>query len=221
MRTSLFVRYGDQRFLIDTSPELRLQCTTHGVDAVDAVLYTHHHADHVAGLDDLRRFNWLMKKPIPCYGTEATLAGIDRMFSYAFRSAANSPHSRPTLEPCIIATEPFSIGNQTIIPVPVMHGPMPVMGFRFGSLAYCTDCNEISEPSLARLEGVDVLILDALRRTPHPAHFTIDQAVEVARKVGAKHTFFTHMTHELAHEATNAELPDGMALAYDGLRIAL
>lgn len=219
-RASIFVRYAGQRLLIDSAPELRLQCVANGIDAVDAVLFTHHHADHVLGLDDLRRFNHLMDKSIPCYGSEATLTGIRFMFPYAFEAAPpGSPHSRPKLDLRIIDAEPWSIGEARVIPIPLFHGPMPVLGFRFGRFAYCTDCNRIPEPSMELLTGLDVLILDCLRKTPHPAHFSVDEAVAAARRIAARQTFFTHMTHQLSHEQTNRELPEGMALAHDGQRI--
>ncbi|RME39283.1 MAG: MBL fold metallo-hydrolase [Planctomycetota bacterium] len=218
-RPSVYVRVGDTSLLIDTAPELRLQCIAHGIDRVDAVLFTHHHADHVAGLDDLRRFNWLMGRPIPLYGTARTLENIKRMFLYAFEPATDSPHSCPEIELHPIDEQPFSIDGVRIVPVPLLHGRMPVLGFRIGPFAYCTDCSEIPTSSLDRLEGVQVLILDALRKTPHPAHFNLEQAVETARRIGAERTYFTHMTHQLPHAATNRELPEGMALAHDGLRI--
>lgn len=220
-RPSIFVRYGAQHILVDTAPELRLQCLANGINHIDAVLFTHAHADHVLGLDDLRRFNWLLKRPVPCYGDQATLAALRRMFAYAFDSAPDSPHSRPQLEFHRIDTQPFTIGQQTVVPIPLLHGPMPVLGFRFGAFAYCTDCNVIPEASQERLTGLDALVLDALRHSPHPAHFTLDQAVEQARRIGARRTYFTHMTHQLAHEETNARLPPGMALSHDGQRITL
>ncbi len=220
-RPSIFVRIGDQCILVDTAPELRLQCIANGIKRVDAVLFTHHHADHVTGLDDVRRFNWLMKQSVRCYGTERTLTALRRMFLYAFDPAPDSPHSRPELDFHTIDTHPFRVGGETIVPIPLMHGPLPVLGFRFGDFAYCTDCNHVPSESLALLQDLDVLILDALRLTPHPAHFTLTEAVEMARLIGARKTFFSHMTHELAHEQTNRELPDGMALGYDGLRITL
>lgn len=220
-RPSIFVRYGDVRILIDTSPELRLQCLDHGIAAVDAVLFTHHHADHVAGLDDLRRFNWLMKKAMPCYGTQRTLEALRRMFAYAFEPAADSPHSRPELALHPIDHEPFTVGGETIVPVPLMHGPMPVLGFRFGRFAYCTDCSHIAEESLALLRNLEVLVLDALRPDPHPTHLSVAQAVDLARRIGAGRTYFTHMAHQLKHADTNRGLPTGMELAYDGLRFAV
>ncbi|MCH7838875.1 MAG: MBL fold metallo-hydrolase [Planctomycetes bacterium] len=220
-RPSIFVRVGGCHFLVDTAPELRLQCLANNIKRLDAVLFTHHHADHVMGLDDLRRFNWIMKRKIPCYGSQQTVSALQRMFSYAFDPKPGSPHSSPQLELHAIDSQPFAIGGETIIPIPLMHGPMPVLGLRFGRFAYCTDCNVIPEESLALLRDLDVLVLDALRNTPHPTHFTIDQAVEMAQRIGAKTTYFTHMTHELGHEATNRKLPKGMALAFDGLRIAV
>ncbi|MFQ5413660.1 MAG: MBL fold metallo-hydrolase [Phycisphaerae bacterium] len=218
-RPSIHVTIGAQRILVDTTPELRLQCVACGIDAVDAVLFTHHHADHVVGLDDLRRFNWLMRRSVPCYGMEHTLTRVRRMFPYAFDDDADTPHSRPKLTLHPIGHDPFRVGDATIIPIPLMHGPMPVLGFRFGDVAYCTDCSHIPDTSLARLAGLDVLILDALRRTPHPTHFNLEQAVDMAARIGAARTLFTHIAHELKHEATNADLPDGMALAYDGQRL--
>lgn len=220
-RPSIWVCSGDTNLLVDTAPELRLQCLANGIDRVDAVLFTHHHADHVSGLDDLRRFNWLMRGVVPCYGTQRTLDRIRRMFAYAFDPSPDSPHSRPELTPRTIGVEAFTIGTMRVTPIPLMHGPLPVLGFRFGRFAYCTDCSFIPEASARLLQNLDVLVLDALRRTPHPAHFTLDQAVEAARKVNARKTYFTHITHQLGHAETNAELPDDMALAYDGLRIRI
>lgn len=221
-RPSVFVSTPTADLLIDTSPELRLQCVANGVRSADAVLFTHHHADHVVGLDDLRRFNWLMKRALPCYGSERTLTGLRRMFAYAFEDAPGSPHSRPELVLCPIGREPFRVAEQWITPIPLMHGPaMEVFGFRIGNFAYCTDCNLIPEPSFALLDNLDVLILDALRRTPHPAHFSLSEAVEAAMRINARQTYFTHIAHQLSHASTNLELPASMELAYDGLRIEI
>ena len=218
-RPSIYVEMGSLAILVDTTPELRLQCVANNIKRVDAVLYTHHHADHVTGLDDLRRFNYLMKQPVHCYGAERTMSSLRRMFLYAFEAAPDSPHSRPQLEFHSIDQVPFVIEDETITPIPLLHGALPVFGFRFRDFAYCTDCNAIPEESIARLEGVNVLILDALRHSPHPAHFNLEQAIEMARRIGARQTYFTHMTHQIGHKQTEMDLPDGMALAYDGLSI--
>lgn len=220
-RPSIYVRMGELRILVDTAPELRLQCLDHNISAVDAVLFTHHHADHVTGMDDLRRFNWLMKKPTPCYGSQRTLENIKRMYLYAFEAAHDSPHSRPKLQLHEIADQPFTIEQQTIIPIPLIHGKLPVLGFRFGRFAYCTDCSEIPPSSLELLKSLDVLVLDALRISPHPAHFNLEQAVEMSKIIGAKRTYFTHIAHQIMHEPVNKELSEGMALAYDGLTFTI
>jgi len=220
-RPSIWVRLGDVEMIVDTTPELRLQCLAAGIDRIDAVLFTHHHADHVFGFDDLRRFNWIMHRPVACYGSERTLRALREMFRYAFEPAGDSPHSRPHVELKLIDSDSITIGGETVVPIPVQHGPLPVLGFRFGNFAYCTDCNHIPDDSMARLEGVEVLVLDAVRRKPHPAHFSLDEAVVMAERIGARQTYFTHMAHEFPHQATNHELPEGMELAYDGLRITI
>jgi phosphoribosyl 1,2-cyclic phosphate phosphodiesterase len=211
------VSFAGVRILIDTGPELRLQCLTHHVERIDAVVFTHAHADHVVGLDDLRRFSDLTGTAIPCYGTAATIAKLRRMFDYIFDDDADYPSTKPRLDLIEIDERPFEIAGHAIRPVPLMHGTMPVMGFRFGGIAYCTDCSMIPDESRRLLAGLDVLILDGLRRRPHPTHFHLARAVEEARRIGARQTYFTHLAHELAQATTDAELPAGMGLAYDGL----
>lgn len=217
-RPSILIQYDATALLIDTSPELRLQCLANNVRRVDAVLYTHHHIDHLAGLDDLRRFNWLQEAAIPCYGQPATLNRLRTMFAYVFEEDLEYPSAKPRLELHEI-DGPLTLGGQTITPIPLLHGRMPVLGFRVGDFAYCTDVSAIPKESWGLLSGLDVLILDALRKRPHPTHFNLEQAVDHARRIGARQTYFTHIAHELPHEATNRELPDGMALAHDGLVI--
>jgi len=216
-RTGVHIEFQGRGILIDTPPELRLQCLAHRVRRVDAVLYTHAHADHIMGLDDLRRFNWLLRASIPCHGSPETLATLGRAFPYAFTPDPDSPVSAPSLrlEPI---TGPLECFGLQILPVPVWHGDLAVLGYRIGPFAFLTDLNRIPEESRALLEGLDVLVLGALRPRPHPTHFSLGEAVEEARRIGARRTFFTHMTHELKHAETDAELPEGMALAYDGLR---
>ena len=192
------------------------RCATHWRG--DAVLYTHHHIDHVAGLDDLHRFNWVQDQALPCYGQAETLERLRNMFPYVFEQDADYPSAKPRLALHEI-NGPFEIGGRTITPIPLLHGTLPVLGFRVGNFAYCTDVGKIPESSWPLLEGLDVLVLDALRKRPHPTHFNLDQAVEHAQRIGAKRTFFTHIAHELPHAETNRELPAGMALAHDGLVI--
>ncbi|MFQ5501333.1 MAG: MBL fold metallo-hydrolase [Phycisphaerae bacterium] len=214
-RPSVTIRYDDTTILVDTSPEFRLQCLANDVRRVDAVLYTHFHVDHVAGLDDLRRFSALQDEPIPCFAQAATLERLRRMFPYVLDPQGTHPSSVPRLSLRLIEG-PFEIADRTITPIPLMHGKLPVLGFRVGHFAYCTDVNEIPEASWPLLKGLDVLILDALRKRPHPTHFNLEQAVDHAQRIGARETYFTHIAHELGHEETNRDLPDGMALAYDG-----
>jgi len=217
-RPSIYLQQGQTCILVDTSPELRLQCLANDIRRADAVLFTHHHIDHVAGLDDLRRFNWIQNGAIPLYGQSATLSRLATMFSYVFDPDPAYPSAIPQLIPHSI-DGPFSVGEIVITPIPLLHGRLPVLGFRVGDFAYCTDVSEIPPESWPLLAGLDVLVLDALRRRPHPTHFNLDQAVDHARRIGARQTYFTHIAHELGHEETNRGLPAGMALAHDGLVI--
>ena len=217
-RPSIAVAYDDTSILIDTSPELRLQCLANGIRRVDAVLYTHHHFDHIAGLDDLRRFNHVQRRSLPCHGLPETLDRLRAMFAYAFEEDLDYPSAKPhlTLHPI---SGPFEIGGGTITPIPLLHGRLSILGFRIGDFAYCTDVSEIPADSWPLLAGLDVLILDALRKRLHPTHFNLDQAVDHARRIAARRTYFTHIAHELPHEETNRALPPGMTLAHDGLVI--
>ncbi len=215
MRTSVTIQYDDTTLLIDTSPELRLQCIANNVRRVDAVLYTHHHIDHIAGLDDLRRFNWVQEVSIPCFGLPETLARIKRAFAYAFKEPSGQYWARPRIALNEVHG-PFEIAGRTITPIPLLHGEMPILGYRIGNTGYCTDVSRIPDSSRPLLAGLDLLILEAVRKQPHPTHFNIEQAVEEAHRIGAKRTLFTHIAHQLGHEETNRTLPDGMALAFDG-----
>jgi len=215
-RPCAYVRTEAGALLIDTPPELRLACLANDVRRCDAVLFTHHHIDHVAGLDDLRRFNWLQKRAIPCFAQRATIDHLIRMFPYATSEADDAISAVPQLSFQTVSG-PFRAIEREILPIPLLHGPLPVLGFRIGGFAYCTDVSTIPDESWSLLRNLDVLVLDALRRRPHPTHFNLDQAVETARRIGAERTYFTHIAHELGHAQTNAELPAGMQLAYDGL----
>jgi phosphoribosyl 1,2-cyclic phosphate phosphodiesterase len=219
LRPSVYVQAaGGERLLIDAGPDLRLQALTHGIARVDAILFTHGHADHILGLDDVRRFNALMHGAMPLYGDAMTLDEIRRTFSYVFNPDTPKGGGLPQLD-LIEVAGPFAIGAQRIVPVPIWHGQRPILGFRLGSFAYLTDCSGIPEPSFALLERLDVLVIGALRERPHPTHFSIAEALQAARRIGARQTFFTHMCHDVAHASVSERLPAGVALAYDGLRI--
>ena len=220
-RPSIAVDFDDGAcVLVDTTPDLRAQALRHDLRRIDAVVYTHSHADHLMGLDEVRRYNMLMKAPMPVFGDAATLRELQRTFAYIFESNAPKGGGVPDLRLFPIAGA-FCLGRQEVQPVPIRHGPWNILGFRFGPLAYLTDCNGIPDSSLAMLEGLECLVLDALRHKPHPTHFTLEQAVVMARRIGARRTLFTHIAHDLAHEATCATLPAGMALAYDGQVVEL
>ena len=215
-RTSAVFRYDGYNLLIDTPPELRLQCIACDIRRVDAILITHCHADHVVGLDDVRRYNWLQNGPITVYGNEKTLARVRQMFPYAFVVDPDYPSAKPELLTEVLDGA-LTLGGRAVIPIPLEHGPLPVYGFRVGNIAYCTDCNCIPPASHELLRDLDVLVLDGLRLRPHTTHFNLDQAVTEARQIAARRTYFTHIAHELKHAETNARLPEGMELAYDGL----
>lgn len=209
--------------LIDTPPDLRVQLLREGVSLVHGVLYTHEHADHVFGLDDLRLMQFYIGGAVPLYCTATVEERIRKSFDYAF-SDMKETHAgaRPALTFQRIGLEAFEVFGQVIEPVLLKHGPrFEVLGFRIGNVAYCTDTNRIPPESMEKLQGLDVLILDALRPEPHATHFSLDEAVAVARELKPKQTYFTHVSCYLEYEATNAKLPRGMALAYDGQRIPL
>jgi phosphoribosyl 1,2-cyclic phosphate phosphodiesterase len=215
-RTSALLSYPGKKVLIDTPPELRLQCVTFGVDWVDAVVYTHAHADHIVGLDDLRRFNAISRAPLDVWADLPTHKILTASFGYAFNEPdEKSKLFRPHLVRRFIEG-PFEIGGVQWRPVRLLHGSMSVLGYRIGNLAYCTDVSQIPEESFPLLEGLDVLVLDGLQWQKHTTHFAIEEAIEAARRIQARETLFTHIAHALGHEATNRMLPSGMRLAYDG-----
>lgn len=220
-RPSLALAFDDgASVLVDASPDLRAQALRFQLARVDAILFTHAHADHVLGLDDVRIYNFRQGSAIPCYGAARTLARVRKMFDYVFDPATPPGGGLPRLDLHELAG-PFSLGGATIIPVPLLHGTLPVLGFRIGSFAYLTDCNAIPDASWPLLEDLDVLVLDALRHKAHRTHFTVEQAVDAARRIGARRTLFTHMTHDLPHAPTCAALPEGVSLAYDGLELTI
>lgn len=214
-RPSIVLHFESGTILIDTAPELRVQAIAHGLRRVDAVLFTHTHADHVHGIDDLRAFNVAQRGVIPIYGSPASMEDIRIRFDYIFRHT-NIGGGLPMLELHPVEGS-FDVLGQRVVPVTVLHGYLPVYGYRFGRFAYVTDCSAIPGPSMDLLHDLDVLILDALRHRPHPTHFNIEQALQVIATLRPRHAYLTHLTHDVQHERDNATLPPGVELAYDGL----
>jgi phosphoribosyl 1,2-cyclic phosphate phosphodiesterase len=221
LRSSILLESGDRRVVIDTTPEFRLQALAAGLTTLDAVLFTHAHADHIFGLDDVRIFNWRTKQPLPIFGTAETLETIRDRFLYVFvESQEGGGKPKLTLNP---VEGPFEAGGLHVTPLEVRHGGIAVTAFRIRErdggpeLAYATDCNHIAPETMRQLRGLDLLILDALGKNRHPTHFSLAQALEVAQELRPRRTLFTHISHSLDHAETNATLPPGIALAHDGL----
>ncbi|MBO6575288.1 MAG: MBL fold metallo-hydrolase [Rhodothermales bacterium] len=222
-RCSALVEWGGVSVLIDVGPDFRMQALTQHVEHIDAVLFTHHHFDHVVGLDDLRPFLFRNREAIPCYAPRETEQTLRRMFAYIFEDGSYPGVSNLTLTR--IDSQPVALYSRRddaaieVQPIPVSHGGTTVFGYRFGPFAYLTDTNLIPKESFRLLDGVEVLVLDALRRDPHRSHFSFDEAVAAAERIGARETWFVHMTHSVLHAVEDAALPPGMRLAYDGLRL--
>jgi phosphoribosyl 1,2-cyclic phosphate phosphodiesterase len=218
MRTGVAVHAPQGTFLIDTPQELRLQLIRERIGRVEAVLFTHSHADHLLGLDDLRIFGYKRKAPVDLYCEAPVEAAIRQTFAYAFTDDP-SLHSRPDLAFRRIGVDPFPLLGVTVRPLRLMHGQLPVLGFRIGDVAFCTDCNAISEESWDTLRGLDTLVLDALWEEEHPTHFNVRQAVAVIERLQPRRAYLTHVSHRLDYDETNARLPRGIELAYDGLQL--
>ncbi|MBC8146099.1 MAG: MBL fold metallo-hydrolase [bacterium] len=221
LRTSIWIEAGTTSIVVDTSNDFRAQCLRANIKALDAVLYTHHHFDHIAGFDDIRAFNFAQRRPMAIYAMPETIQNLRRIFEYAFRGNEPRESSAPVVVVHEILDDAFDISGVQLQPLELRHGRMRVNGYRCGSFAYCTDCNAISERARELLHGIDVLILDGLRYSPHPTHLTIDQAVELAQSIGARQTYLTHIAHDVRHVEAQERLPAGVALAYDGLVIEL
>ncbi len=216
----MWLRFEDSQgasrsIVIDTSTDFRQQALRERIDRVDAVLFTHAHADHIFGLDDLRVFNFRQRQSIPCHSSAATIRTLRRTFAYAFEEGQEGG-GKPKID-LIPIVDPFELFGLTIVPVPLRHGELEVLGFRVGSFAYLTDCNCVPRSSRPLLEGVETLIIDALRYRPHPTHFNVEQAIVAAREIGARRTWLTHLACEIDAADLRQPLPEGFALASDGL----
>lgn len=219
LRPSIMVQSDTTTVVIDTSSDFRQQMLRHDVMSIDAIVYTHHHFDHIGGFDDIRPFNFHLKRAMPIYGMASTLAVLRSTFPYAFGEVEQVGGGVPVIETITIDDAPFTIGDITFTPIPLMHGSIRVNGYRIGDVAYCTDTNHIPLSSFDLLEGLDVLILDGLRPQPHPTHFTIDEAVDVASRIGARMTYLTHIAHQVKHAETERLLPANVRISYDDLII--
>ena len=220
MRQSVKIESQGRHFLIDTTPDLRMQLLRDPIPRLDFILFTHSHSDHLMGLDDIRPFNFRQREPIRAYANPMTAKAIRRAFSYIW-SDSQPGGGKPQLELEEVQSA-FRFDGIEVIPIPVAHGDWTILGYRIGDFAYITDTNGIPDDSLKLLEGVKVLALDGLRPSPpHPTHFTIDQAIDAARQVGAPTTYLIHLTHDIDHDSFEATLPSGFKLAYDGLRIEM
>ena len=218
-RPSVALEFDGRVVLIDTTPDLRQQALREGLERLDAVVFTHGHADHVLGLDDTRVFYFRQQVPLPIYADPYTLSSIRRIFAYVF-DGSYKYGGVGKLDPHVI-DGPFELWGLKLVPVPVFHGDLPVLGFRFGNAAYVTDFSTIPDDSMALLEGLDVLVLDALRHKPHPTHSTVENSLQLVEKLKPQRAFFTHIAHQLGHAETNAALPPNVRLAHDGLKLDL
>ncbi len=217
LRVSVLIEHGNKNIVIDTSADFRQQMLLHHVTHLEAVLYTHEHYDHIAGFDDLRAFQFLRQKAPVCYATASVTERLRKTFDYAFGAAIQTGGGLPEVNIVEISDRPFPLFDLEIIPIPILHGTLPILGFRIGKFAYLTDCSEIPEPSYPLLEGLDTLVLDGLRFKPHPTHLTIEQAIEQAGRIAPRITYLTHINHDVKHEPTERDLPTNVRLGYDGL----
>lgn len=220
LRTSVLIQTPELNMVIDTGPDFRYQMLRENVKRLDAILYTHEHKDHVAGLDDVRGFNYRMKKPMEIYASDRVQKALKREFYYAFET--NLYPGVPQLNLNTITANPFDINGLDIIPIELMHYKMPVFGYRIGKFGYITDANKISQKEIDKLKGVEVLVINALRKTSHISHFTKDEAITIIREIEPKNAYLTHLSHQMGkYEDLKKELPENVYSAYDGLTLEI
>jgi len=221
LRSSVWVQVGDVSIVIDTGPDFRYQMLRSRVEKLDAVIFTHGHKDHIAGLDDVRAYNYFQQKAMDIYATDETTDALRREFSYIFENSDYPGIPKINIH-AINSDEAFSINGVEVIPIKVMHYKMEVLGFRIGDFTYITDANYIAPQEVEKIKGSKVLVLNALRHQQHVSHYTLAEATDIAREIGAEQTYFTHISHQLGlHEEINATLPQGMALAHDCLVVEI
>ena len=220
LRCSVLIEAENTAFVIDTGPDFRYQMLREGTAKVDAVVFTHEHKDHIAGFDDIRGFNWKTKKPMEVYATPNVEIALKRDFHYAFGEKRYP--GVPSLNLHVIKNRPFTVGDLDVIPIEVLHYKLPVFGYRVGDFSYVTDVNFISNEEKQKLKGSKVLVISALKQSEHISHYSLEQAISVAKEIGAEQTYFTHMSHQMGlHAEVDAQLPEGMNLAYDRLVVEL
>ncbi len=220
LRTSILVETAKTRLVIDSGPDFRQQLLREKIKTLDAVVFTHEHKDHIAGLDEVRAFNFINKMVMPVYATERVQKALHREFAYIF-SEEKYP-GIPEIEVFSFGDEPFNVGNILMEPINVMHYNLPVKGFKINKFAYITDANLIPADEKKKLQDLDVLVLNALRREPHPSHFTFAEAIDMVKELKPKKAYFVHMAHQLGlHDDVNKELPENIELAFDGLQLVI
>ncbi|MCX2742418.1 MBL fold metallo-hydrolase [Mangrovivirga sp. M17] len=220
LRTSIHVEVDGKSFVIDTGPDFRQQMIRERIHDLDAVIFTHEHKDHVAGLDDVRSFNFRLKKHMPLYATQRVINQLENEFHYAFGEITYP--GAPRFEINQIENKPFNVQGVEFIPIEVYHYKLPVLGFRIKDFTYITDANSISDEELEKVKGSRILVLDALQREKHISHFTLDEAVDLIQKVNPEQAYLIHISHRMGrHKVVDEELPENISLAYDGLKIKL